>query len=180
MNHQNLWAPWRIGYIKGLGGGPAGPQPDAGASDAGCFLCDAARSDLTEAECAERFVLLRDQRGTLLMNRYPYTNGHLLAAPHEHLPDLSDMTAEQRAGLMELAALGQRLLKATMNPQGLNLGMNVGRCAGAGVPGHAHLHIVPRWNGDVNFMETVAGVRVIPQALAQSYAELKAALQDNV
>ncbi|MFW6059786.1 MAG: HIT family protein, partial [Phycisphaeraceae bacterium] len=172
MNHQNLWAPWRIGYLKGLGTAPTDPAHEAD----GCFLCDAARPDLTDAERDERFVLLRDERGTLLLNRYPYTNGHLLAAPHDHLPDLADMTPDQRAGLMELAALGQRLLKATMNPQGLNLGMNVGRCAGAGLPGHVHLHIVPRWNGDVNFMDAIAGVRIIPQALAQSYHELKEAL----
>ena len=175
MNHDTLWAPWRIQYIKGLTAETAPP-----ANDDGCFLCDAARSDLTDEQRADRLVLCHDERGLLLLNRYPYTNGHLLIAPADHLPDLDDMTAGQRAGLMELAALGERLLKATMNPQGLNVGMNVGRCAGAGVPGHVHMHVVPRWNGDVNFMAAVAGVRVIPQSLAHSYDELKAALDRGV
>ena len=181
MNHQNLWAPWRISYIKGLTRGCAAPaeQPDAG-DQTTCFLCDAARADLDDAQRAERLVLHRNDHGILLLNRYPYTNGHLMAAPLAHLPDLGDMTAAQRGALMELAALGDRLLKATMNPHGLNVGMNVGRCAGAGVPGHIHLHVVPRWNGDVNFMDSVAGVRVIPEALEESFKELKDALERGV
>ncbi|HEX7009492.1 MAG TPA: HIT domain-containing protein [Phycisphaeraceae bacterium] len=172
MESRNLWAPWRIGYIQGLAqaAGPAKDQAN------GCFLCEAARVGLSEEEQAQRLVLLRDDRGILLLNRYPYTNGHLLAAPLEHLPELSDLTADQRSGLIELAELGTRLLKAAVNPQGVNLGMNIGRCAGAGVPGHVHLHVVPRWGGDVNFMDVVAGVRIIPQALEESYRLFKETL----
>ena len=117
-------------------------------------------------------ILLADERGTLMMNRYPYSNGHLLVAPKQHAEDISDLTAEARAGIMELADLGNRLLRKTIHCQGVNLGMNLGRCAGAGVPGHCHLHIVPRWNGDSNFMQVCAGARVIPQALEESYAML--------
>jgi len=167
----NLWAPWRINYIAGLAPETA-PHPEP----PGCFLCDAAAQGLTEPEQRERLLLVRDTRGVLLMNRYPYTNGHLLAAPLDHVGDLSDMSADARAGLMELAELGGRLLRRAMHAQGVNLGMNLGRCAGAGVPGHAHLHIVPRWEGDVNFMAVTGQVRVIPQALEDSYTALRDAL----
>lgn len=167
MSQQNLWAPWRLSYIQSLD--PHDQHP-------GCFLCEAAETPLTPGAMTQRLVLLRDERGMLLLNRYPYTNGHLLAAPPDHVCDLSDLTAPQRAGLMELADLGSRLLKDTINPHGFNIGMNLGRCAGAGVPGHLHLHIVPRWHGDVNFMDVVGRVRIIPQALEQSYQTLRAAL----
>ncbi|MFA9477711.1 HIT domain-containing protein [Phycisphaerales bacterium AB-hyl4] len=172
MRNENLWAPWRIDYIRGLS-----DAKDADpAADADCFLCDAAADGHDTAALADRLILLRDERGLLMLNRYPYTNGHLLIAPLDHVPELSDMTADQRTGLMELTELATRLLKTVLNPQGVNLGMNLGRCAGAGVPGHAHMHVVPRWNGDVNFMNAVAGVRVIPQDLASAYDDLKTAL----
>ncbi len=176
-SRHNLWAPWRIDYIRGL---DKTERPPARAS--GCFLCDAAGvagDSGDEKKRREQLVLLSDSRGVLMMNRYPYTNGHLLAAPSNHLADLSDMTALERAGLMELGELGSRLLRRAMNAQGVNLGMNLGRCAGAGLPGHAHLHIVPRWEGDVNFMEVTGQVRVIPQALTDSYLAMLAALQDE-
>lgn len=168
MSQHNLWAPWRISYLQDLA-----DAESAGGDRSGCFLCDAGGSPLTADDMADRLLLLRDERGMLLLNRYPYTNGHLLAAPLPHVADLTDLTADQRAGLMELAELGTRLLKAAMNPHGFNVGMNLGRCAGAGVPGHAHLHIVPRWHGDVNFMDAVAHVRVIPQALEETHALLR-------
>lgn len=169
--NTNLWAPWRMDYIRGL-------DAEASPSDSptGCFLCDAVADGLSPGERDERLVLVHDERGVLLMNRYPYTNGHLLAAPADHVPDLSDMTAPQRAGLMDLAELGCRALRQAMNAQGLNLGMNLGRCAGAGLPGHAHVHIVPRWHGDVNFMEVVGKARVIPEALDSSFKALKEAV----
>lgn len=166
---RNLWAPWRISYLEGLTE-PASPRSD----DRGCFLCDAAKA--TGPAMAEQFVLLHDERGTLMLNRYPYTNGHLLIAPVAHVADLTDLAKEQRHGLIDLTELATRLLKATLNPQGVNLGMNLGRCAGAGVPGHAHMHAVPRWNGDVNFMDVVGNARVIPQALEKSYQRMRDAL----
>ena len=169
MRHQNLWAPWRISYLKGLVDEPAN-QTEANASG-GCFLCDAFE-DLDEQQARERMILLADERGSLMMNRYPYSNGHLLVAPKQHVADISDLSVDERAGLMELADLGNRLLRKAMHCQGVNLGMNLGRCAGAGVPGHCHMHLVPRWNGDSNFMQVCAGARVIPQALEESYAML--------
>ena len=174
MAHQNLWAPWRISYLQSLEGQPETPEQGAG-----CFLCAACEPGLAAAEQEARLVLLSDERGTLLMNRYPYSNGHLLVAPREHAPDISDLTPAARSGLMALADLGNRLLRDAMRCQGVNLGMNLGRCAGAGVPGHCHMHLVPRWAGDVNFMQTVAGARVIPQALEESYAALRDVLADK-
>ena len=174
MSKQHLWAPWRIGYLQSLGGADAPGRPGA------CFLCEAGEAGQSEAQQAERLVLHRDDYGTLLLNRYPYTNGHLLAAPHEHVGDISDLSATQRAGLMELSELGTRALRKAMNPQGINIGMNLGRCAGAGVPGHLHWHVVPRWPGDVNFMPAIAGVRVLPQSLDALWEQLtQAAAEDT-
>jgi len=173
MSKPNLWAPWRIDYLQELGsdkppGQTAGPQ--------GCFLCAAGEAGLSDDEKKQRLVLHRDAHGTLLLNRYPYTNGHLLVAPHAHVPELSDLPRENRAGLMELCELGTRLLKDVVNPQGVNVGVNLGRAAGAGVPGHLHWHLVPRWTGDTNFMDVVGGVRVIPQALEASYLMMRDAV----
>lgn len=166
-HNNNLWAPWRIGYIQGLG-----PEEPA---DKGCFLCDCAEAE-GDARCKEQLILLKDERGIILLNRYPYTNGHLLVAPFAHVGELSDLAPEQRHGLIDLADLGCRVLKRAMNPQGFNVGVNIGRCAGAGVPGHIHLHVVPRWAGDVNYMQTLGGVRVIPQAMDEAYDQLSRAI----
>jgi ATP adenylyltransferase len=169
MSHQNLWAPWRMDYLRQLNPSLT-PPPVAG--EPGCFLCDAAKATMGSAEAKDRLVLWRDARGVILLNRYPYTNGHLLVSAEAHAGDLLDLTPEQRAGLMELTALAEELLRTAINPQGINIGANIGRSAGAGVPGHLHLHVVPRWAGDVNFMQTVGQVRVIPQALEESYTHL--------
>lgn len=168
MSQPNLWAPWRMQYIHEL-------EKKDGEGESACFLCDAAASPTREL-----LVLLSDDRGMILLNKYPYINGHLLVAPPEHVANLSDMTAERRAGLMELTALCERLLKRAMNPHGLNVGINLGRCAGAGVPGHLHIHVLPRWNGDTNFMSVVGQVRVIPQALEHCYDMFIAALNSSL
>jgi ATP adenylyltransferase len=170
MRHQNLWAPWRISYLKGLVDESPANQQDGGPG--GCFLCAAFDDALADEQKRERMILVTDARGSLMMNRYPYSNGHLLIAPKDHVADIADLTPEARAGVMELAAIGSKLLRKVMHSQGVNLGMNLGRCAGAGVPGHCHMHLVPRWNGDSNFMQVVAGARVIPQALEESYEML--------
>ncbi|MCX5660283.1 MAG: HIT domain-containing protein [Planctomycetota bacterium] len=192
MEHQNLWAPWRMDYIKAIA--PATPAPASapgtGSGNASapaparapegkplaCFLCEAGTLRVGSDAARQRLVLINDERGILLLNLYPYTNGHLLAALPDHLADLTDLSPSQRAGLMELTAEGEALLRAAINPQGINIGINLGRCAGAGLPGHLHVHIVPRWAGDVNFMQTVGGVRVIPQALEESFSHLEATL----
>lgn len=163
MEHANLWAPWRMQYLKGL------DESDPPA----CFLCQAIEG---RNDDEKSLVLCRDAHGVLIMNRYPYTTGHIMAVPTQHAGDLCDLTAAQRAGLMELVVLGQRLIHAVLNPQGMNIGTNVGRAAGAGLPGHLHVHLVPRWGGDTNFINIIGQVRVIPQALETVYGELKAAL----
>ena len=180
MTHTNLWAPWRMAYIDALVG-EAGHDAHDAPGEAGCFLCEAAqamsRDDAVGGDAAgQRLVLMHDARGLVMLNRYPYTNGHLLVAPREHVACLSDLSPQGRADLMELTELADRLLRAAMNPQGMNIGMNLGRCAGAGLPGHLHVHLVPRWNGDTNFMQTVGGVRVIPQALEESFGMLREVL----
>ncbi len=174
MSHTNLWAPWRLAYLRDMVEREEAGQPAL----TGCFLCDAAGVDpqQDEAGARDRLVLLNDERGVVLLNRYPYTNGHLLVAPREHLGTLSALSSAQRAGLMELTALCEQLLGEAINPQGFNVGINVGRAAGAGLPGHLHVHVVPRWAGDTNFMQTVGAVRVIPDALEASYAQLREVL----
>jgi ATP adenylyltransferase len=150
-----------IEYIRGL----SQPQSDK------CFLCEAAAA-ATDQERRERLVLWTTDLSVVLINRYPYTNGHLLIAPRAHVADLEQLTSEQQTDLMVQTTRGVELLKRAMSPQGFNIGINLGRCAGAGVPGHIHQHAVPRWNGDTNFMSVVTQVRVVPQAMEQLYEEL--------
>ena len=176
MDGRALWAPWRIDYLRGLTEPEQSPRGSGGRGE-GCFLCEAARPDADEGCRREALVLVCDARGVLLLNRFPYANGHLLAAPREHVGELTDLDSSDQHALMDLIDVGCRLLQRAMNPQGINVGMNIGRCAGAGQPGHLHAHVVPRWGGDVNFMQSVAGVRVIPEALEDSYRELREAVQ---
>ncbi|MEX2673210.1 MAG: HIT domain-containing protein [Phycisphaeraceae bacterium] len=164
MEWPNVWAPWRIEYIRQLprdGGAPA------------CFLCDAwQRPEDDDA----LLVLHRSPAAMILMNRFPYTSGHLMVVPAEHAGDLVDLTSTVRCEIIELIALAERLIQTVLNPQGLNIGFNIGRAAGAGLPGHVHAHLVPRWGGDTNFISVVGQVRVIPQAMQETFEELKAAL----
>lgn len=172
MQHENIWAPWRMAYITQLGNCDADPA----ATVPSCFLCDAVATSPGSDDARHRLVLRNDGQGTILLNRYPYTNGHLLVAPRDHLGDLLDLSHSARTDLIELTAIAKQLLDAALNPQGVNIGINLGRCAGAGLPGHIHVHVVPRWSGDTNFMQTVGSVRVIPQALEASYTHLLATL----
>ena len=143
----------------------------------GCFLCDAFTTDMTSEDAQMRGVLHVASHNVILLNRYPYTNGHLLIAPSEHVSSLSDLSIQGRSEMMELAEMCERLLRQSMHCQGVNVGINLGRCAGAGVPGHVHMHVLPRWEGDTNFMQTIGGVRVQPQALDKSYEYLRVELQ---
>jgi ATP adenylyltransferase len=159
---QTLHAPWRLDYIKSVSDGPAD-----------CFLCTVSKNPEQDAA---NFVLARSPLCLLMLNKYPYVNGHLLVAPYRHAPTPVECTPEERAQMMELLTLGQQALALAMNPQGYNVGINIGKCAGAGVPGHVHAHIVPRWNGDINFMTIFGNVRIIPQAIEQAYAQLRDAV----
>lgn len=156
---KQLWAPWRMTYI-------AGEDPSAGK---GCIFClrDSADEDVA------RQVLYRGEHAVVIMNRYPYTNGHLMIAPFRHTAELSELSPDEVLEMYNLTALAQKILKETMQPQGFNLGMNLGRAAGAGVEDHLHLHLVPRWIGDTNFMPVFDEVRVIPQHLEATYVLLR-------
>ena len=156
-----LFAPWRMDYIKSM---------DAPTDD-GCFICAAAKATSAEERKA-RLVLWSTDHSIILINRYPYTNGHLLIAPKSQKPELEELTGEEQADLTRQTIEATKLLKRAQSPQGFNIGINLGRCAGAGLPGHLHQHVVPRWNGDTNFMSVVGEIRVVPQAMSQLYDEL--------
>ncbi len=149
----NLHAPWRIEYLRMLGG-----------QQKGCFLCRA-RDEVDRSE--ENLLLWRVGGCLMVLNKFPYTAGHLLVAPAEHVGTLSDLSGEVMRELMELTRDAVSLLNRTLRAEGFNVGMNLGRCAGAGLPDHLHLHVVPRWAGDTNFMSVLADVRVIPQSLPE-------------
>ncbi len=158
MQTPALYAPWRMDYIKSLG--------QAQTDDGQCFLCQA--GEATEpAPRAERLVLWQTTLTVVLLNRYPYANGHLLVAPRAHKADLEELSVEESTDLMRQTARAVALLKKTVSAQGFNVGINLGRVAGAGVPGHLHQHVVPRWGGDINFMHTIGEVGVVPSTNRQ-------------
>jgi ATP adenylyltransferase len=162
---QQLQAPWRMEYLRSIGsGGEAGE----------CFLCAAAAAP--KEQWKQRLILWRTETSMVLINRFPYSNGHLLVAPLRHLGEWDLLTPPEAADLHNQTVRAIALLKRAISPQGFNLGINLGRCAGAGLPGHVHQHVVPRWNGDVNFMTVVGDIRVVPQANAQLYDELTGVL----
>jgi ATP adenylyltransferase len=152
-----IWAPWRVEYFNAKG------SPD--------FLSEAAQSN----DDAAHLVVARGRSAFLIMNRYPYAVGHMMAVPYQKVAELSALADAEKLELWHLAEHAQRLLKTVVHAQGFNLGLNLGRCAGAGVADHLHLHIVPRWEGDNNFMPVLGGTRVLPEALDALYAKLMAA-----
>jgi ATP adenylyltransferase len=157
---KHLWSPWRLEYL-------IKPKVD------GCVFCGA----VEDGDDRENLVLLRGERVFLILNRYPYNNGHFMVVPYAHVPSLEDLDEPTLAEMMRLLNRGLAALRATMVPDGFNIGANLGRVAGAGIEEHVHLHAVPRWSGDTNFMPVVADMRVVPQTWLQAYDDLKAALQ---
>jgi ATP adenylyltransferase len=166
---DSLRAPWRMDYIRSL------DKPDSKQ----CFLCEAAKASDDEQR-RQRLVLWTTDHCVVLINLFPYTNGHLLVAPRQHLADLEELTVEVTTDLQVQTVRAVRLLKRAISPQGFNIGINVGRIAGAGVPSHLHQHVVPRWGGDTNFITVVGEVRVVPQATLQLYDELMRVLPNLV
>jgi ATP adenylyltransferase len=156
---RNLHAPWRIEYVRRL------PEED------GCFLC---RARDEEGREQENLLLWRSGGCLVVMNKFPYTAGHLLVAPAEHLAGLGDVSGEVMREMMELTRDSAELLRRTIRAEGFNIGINLGRCAGAGMPGHLHLHVVPRWQADTNFMAVLGDVRVVLQSLGELRDELLA------
>jgi ATP adenylyltransferase len=153
---QHLWAPWRIGYIRG-------PREE------GCFLCRKSQENADDAN----FIVLRQRTCFALLNTYPYTAGHLMVAPYKHTGGMDELAAVEMAEMMEMVRECTRLLTRILKPQGFNIGLNIGAAAGAGVLDHLHWHIVPRWVGDTNFMPVLADARVLPQSLEELYRYLK-------
>lgn len=162
MNAENLWAPWRGAYLRDLERRAATADP----AEADNFLLEYWRQPERDAD---HMVIHRDQHGIVLLNRYPYTNGHLLVALGDGRPALLDYEPPQRAAFWRLVEAGAMLMQRALRPQGINLGINQGRAAGAGVPGHLHAHLVPRWEGDTNFITVVGQVRVQPDSLEEMH-----------
>jgi len=160
---ERLWAPWRMAYI-GRANEPAE-----------CLFCRVARAR-ADAD-RELLVLARRPQAFLMLNRYPYTGGHLMVAVNGHRARFARLTAEERADLLELVGLAERALETEYRPHGMNFGVNAGRVAGAGFPGHLHMHVVPRWDGDTNFMAAVGETRVLPEALARTWIRLRRAIR---
>lgn len=165
-----------MAYIRQLEKGPAERDPLA-KKHGGCFLCAAARfdeADEPEQEAMKkRLVLWRSDHCVCVINRYPYTNGHLMVAPRRHEAFLENLGDDEALDLHRQTVRAIELLKRAMHPQGFNVGINLGPAAGAGVPGHLHRHLVPRWNGDTNFMSVVGDVRIVPEACAELYENLR-------
>ena len=157
---SNLWAPWRMEYIRSLAGG---------VTDEGCFLCRYWGEPV--ADRTNR-VVWRAKSSFVVMNRFPYTNGHLIVSHAEHKSDLSELTDDELSQMTRTIRDSVELLRVTLQPQGFNIGYNVGHCAGAGLPGHLHAHVVPRWSGDTNFMAVIGDTRVVPDSLDSLYGEL--------
>lgn len=179
MDMERLWAPWRLGYVQGSALGATARQVPVEAwrpgADEDCFLCRAAAA--AAAHDRTLGVVGRTATSVVVINRFPYSNGHLLVAPLDHRAALTSLDDEQLLDLQRCLAEWCRVIEAAMQAQGFNVGLNLGRAAGAGVPGHLHWHIVPRWAGDVNFMGSLAGTRVLPQALDELWLQLTAAAQ---
>lgn len=156
-----LWAPWRMEYIL------------SGQKDGSCIFCPGRDRGQDEA----RLILYVDALTMVMMNRYPYNNGHLLVAPVRHVPGLESLSEHENLNLMRMLRESIAVLKESMRPEGFNVGLNLGRVAGAGVEAHLHFHIVPRWGGDTNYMAVVGEVRVIPEHIRATYRKLSASFE---
>jgi ATP adenylyltransferase len=154
---KQLWAPWRMTYI------------DQASKEEVCIFCQKIRED----DVREALVLAHTGHSVVMLNKYPYANGHLLLAPKRHEKNPSNLSAEEYKDLSEALRRSIDVVRQSYNPAGINLGMNLGKCAGAGIEDHLHWHVVPRWDGDTNFMPVIGETRVIPQHLLESYDRLK-------
>jgi ATP adenylyltransferase len=154
---KQLWAPWRMTYIN------------QASKEEGCIFCQ----NMREKDAREALVLAQTGHSVIMLNKYPYANGHLLLVPKRHEKELSNLAADEYADLNEALRRSVDILRKSYNPAGINLGMNLGKCAGAGIEDHLHWHVVPRWEGDNNFMPVIAETRVMPQHLLESYDQLR-------
>ena len=161
MGMDRLWAPWRGEYVKSAGKD----------EDQGCLFCELQKQDDEEA-----LILARSENSFAVLNRYPYNSGHLMVAPLRHVGSFEDVEDDESLDMQGLMQRAIRALSEAMEPHGFNIGMNLGRVAGAGVPDHLHWHVVPRWNGDTNFMPLVGGTKVMPEALGDTLSKLRATM----
>jgi ATP adenylyltransferase len=162
-----LWSPWRYTYVSS-----ASPADPASRQDS-CLFCRVA----SESNDARNYVVLRAERSFVILNRYPYTTGHLMSAPYTHVATLEEAEAATLEEIMRLAQRAEKALRAVYRPSGLNLGFNIGESAGAGIAGHIHMHALPRWAGDTSFITTIGETRVLPEALETTYEKLREALK---
>lgn len=164
MSLRRLWAVWRMPYIKLL----------ASEGEKECIFCTLPREGRERDR--DNLILHRSKFSFIMLNKYPYNPGHLMVAPYRHVANLDELDEEETADIMELLKLSVRVLKRAMSPDGFNIGMNIGKAAGAGFEGHIHIHVVPRWVGDANFMPILGNTKVISEALSNTYDELKRVL----
>jgi ATP adenylyltransferase len=155
-----LWSPWRYAYIKS----------DSPTSSSGCVFCDILANGLSDEE---NFILTRGEYNFVILNIYPYTSGHLMVVPFEHVGFLENASSSSTAEMMEIVSRCQAAISSVYEPDGINIGMNLGKAAGAGVAEHYHMHLLPRWVGDVNFMTAIGQTRTIPETLVDTYKKLK-------
>lgn len=161
MGFDQMYTPWRLNYIEGV-------------KEKGCLFCrvweEADKDD-------ENLVLWRGGGMLIMLNRYPYNSGHLMAAPERHVARLQDLTPADQAGLMDATVRAEKALFAAYRPEGMNIGLNIGACAGAGVVGHVHMHLVPRWSGDTSAMAVIGETKVLPETLDGTFRRVAACLQ---
>ena len=155
MINEVLFTPWRLAYLSG------------GAPVEGCLFCNLGKMSDEDA-----LVVHRGRTAYIVLNRFPYANGHLMVTPNAHRGTLAEMTPEERAEMIELAAVSESVLRESYRPDGFNVGLNIGKASGAGIAEHAHLHVVPRWSGDTNFLTVVGGTRTVPEELHRTWARL--------
>jgi ATP adenylyltransferase len=155
---DRLWAPWRMGYIV-----------NNSKDHTSCFLCEARKQN----DDRKNYVLYRGRHSYVIMNLYPYNNGHLLVVPYEHIPDMTALSIDALTDLMRCTQDSLNALKQDMNPEGFNVGINIGKVAGAGLPGHMHIQIVPRWTGDTSYLTVFDETRVMPELLDGTYERLR-------
>jgi ATP adenylyltransferase len=159
---ERLWATWRMKYMRSIG------KPTHA-----CIFCEIP----SNPDGPQNLVVHRGETCYIVLNLFPYNNGHAMVIPYRHLAELTELTDAERLEMMQLASLMQRSLTESLEPHGFNLGMNLGRVAGAGIPGHLHLHIVPRWLGDTNFMPAIGETKVLPEGIEDTYHRIRAAIQ---
>lgn len=162
MTLERLWAGWRSDYVS---------DPNTGRTDIACVMCNLVNA----ADDVAALVVERTPETIVVMNLYPYASGHLLVAPTRHVASFEDLDDDELIAVSRAQVRALRAVRAAYSPDGINLGVNIGRAAGAGVPTHLHVHVLPRWSGDTNFTTTVAGIRVMPEDLSTGYEKLRAA-----